>query len=453
MSAEISKVGRIANALGITKSTLLLESPMANPPVSLKTGYHGIDDLVFRGGLPRGAKVEMCAPPSEGKTTIALKMAEGVIARGGAVAWGDAENAMRFINFNKVYTGVKIPLIHAEDKDGNPIFDELGDAWLIPDPEHFFDHTSAEDLRKKMFTLLALDIFDLMIIDSIGAVDVSRNISEKVDNQSQYDKYQTAIFWNETFKRLDNGFEAEEWSANIGGGKAGFKKIQTSTIRHGYISDGKGKTKFTLDNTTHKIKDKKTALLLINHLKEKISMDRFTKSTVQTQTAGGRQKEFSCEVRIILNAKNDFSGSGQTKKYKGKKVIIRNEKNKIGEPYGTTTLYISKSGEMTDLAGQESVEDFFYLSAHGSEDMIKFNETATKFNALVDRFDSLIPEGTPSTEDALEHIKKEEEKDPELKELVEESLEKLEKEIKTDEPLDELFVQSSFISNLSSGEK
>ncbi len=382
----MDRLAEIAAAFGTSKEGLLQESPVAKPPTFQKTGYHGIDDLVLRGGLPRGAKIELAAPPSEGKTSLVLKFAESVIKRGGAVAWADVENVQRYINYSKTYTGYDIPLIHQTDAAGNLVFDGEGDPWMVPDPELFyiFTHTSGEDLRTKSFILLALDIFDLLIIDSISVVDTEKNIGEQVGGKSMHQKYQTAVFWNEFFQSLDNGFEAKRWEEQANKGEGGFITIANPNARKGFTEKGKEKkTVYKTLTNYHKLCDKKATVIFLAHLKDSIDVSMFTKHHVQKKTAGGRGKEFGADIRLILSAANEWSGSGKNKKYKGKKIIMMNEKSRIGAPYGMTTLHLSKDGTLTDDNGQISAEEFFALEKTEGALEVEHRKIVENYNNLI----------------------------------------------------------------------
>ena len=354
-----SRLEIISDAFGLGLLDYIRESPICRPPQFIRTGYKGIDDVVFRGGLPRGRKVELVGAPSEGKTSLALKLAESVILQGGAVAWFDAERVINAVNFSKQYTGYKIPLIQAIDAEDPDklLVDSDGNPWMIPNPEVFLVpfFSSAQDMKKKFFTLLALDIFDLIVLDSIAATSPDMIITSDVNNLSQFEKFQIPIFWKEFFQALEGGFKAERFDAK----KQEYFPILSNKPKHIFQEDGRGKTRLVEDRTYHNLEDKKACFLYINHLPEQIKVNIFQQSSIQTKTTGGRKKEYSADIRIIVRAKNEWKGTGATKKYLGKSIIIKNEKSRIGEPYGMTTVHLSKDGTMTDDCGQKSVEEFF----------------------------------------------------------------------------------------------
>lgn len=353
---SIDRLEKMAQAFNTPVTSLLRESPVFKPRQFIKTGYKGLDDIVFKGGLPRSTSIELLGKSSEGKTTIALKIAESFIKQGLAVYWEDAENVLRFIDFENTFTGMDFPLVDAFDVEtGEKIINpQTGKTIKIIDPNVFYvgESSSGEDFRKKLFTLLALDLYDLIIIDSMQALSPEIDIDADVEDPSQYEKFQTANFWNTLFKKFDNGFRAEQYNPSANKGKGGFVPIKNKIIRSQFVEDGTGKTKRIETNKIFKKGDFKAVVIFINHLKDKVSLSRFERHDIQTETGGGRRKEFAFDTRLILRARNIYAGTGKNKKYGGKDITVKNEKSRVTIPYGMTTLTLTPNGELFDSAGE-----------------------------------------------------------------------------------------------------
>ncbi|MBL6968415.1 MAG: DNA recombination/repair protein RecA, partial [Desulfobacteraceae bacterium] len=69
------------------------EESFINIP-SISTGSLALDLALGIGGVPRGRVVEIYGPESSGKTTLALHVAAEAQAKGGMVAFIDAEHAL-----------------------------------------------------------------------------------------------------------------------------------------------------------------------------------------------------------------------------------------------------------------------------------------------------------------------------------------------------------------------
>src|SRR5438876_2022742 len=111
---------------------------------TVSTGSLGLDIALGIGGLPRGRVVEIYAPESSGKTTLALHCLAEAQKKGGICAFIDAEHALDPIYARKL--GVNV------------------DDLLISQPDH------GEQALEIADTLVRSGAIDVLVIDSVAAL-------------------------------------------------------------------------------------------------------------------------------------------------------------------------------------------------------------------------------------------------------------------------------------------
>lgn len=82
---------------------------------SISTGSLSLDLVLGVGGVPRGRVVEIYGPESSGKTTLALHVAAEAQAKGGMVAFVDAEHALDISYARKLGVDVESLLVSQPD--------------------------------------------------------------------------------------------------------------------------------------------------------------------------------------------------------------------------------------------------------------------------------------------------------------------------------------------------
>ncbi|MBW1783786.1 MAG: recombinase RecA, partial [Deltaproteobacteria bacterium] len=82
---------------------------------SISTGSLALDLALGVGGVPRGRVVEIFGPESSGKTTLALHIAAEAQAKGGMVAFVDAEHALDVTYARKLGVDVDSLLVSQPD--------------------------------------------------------------------------------------------------------------------------------------------------------------------------------------------------------------------------------------------------------------------------------------------------------------------------------------------------
>lgn len=128
---------------------------------AISTGSLSLDVSVGIGGIPRGKITEIFGAEGSGKTTLALSIAKSVLDAGGKVLYLDVEI---MLDFN---------LIH------NLLGEEL--------PEDRFTviaSQKAEDVLAMAETAIAHGEFDLIVIDSIGALISKKELDEDINKET-----------------------------------------------------------------------------------------------------------------------------------------------------------------------------------------------------------------------------------------------------------------------------
>jgi len=225
----------------------------------ISTGCLSLDVSIGVGGIPRGKITEIFGPEGSAKTTIALSVVKTVLADGGKACYIDVEHMLDY------------PLLK----------DMLGEVF---DPKRFIILTpdTAEDAFEMAEAAFASEEFDLVVIDSVGALAPS---TEKKDEF----------------------------------GKAGVGAIPRMI------------NKF-LRRNLDSIKKKQIALLIINQIRDKIGayMPTF-------DTPGGHALKHFASLRIALSKGQELKVGNEKVGIMVKFVI---KKNKLSAPFRSYTIPI-----------------------------------------------------------------------------------------------------------------
>lgn len=277
------------------------------PVEFIKTGLLGLDTKVLHGGLPRGRYIEEFSKESSGKSTFALFLVAAVQRAGGRCAWFEAEGTLT-AEYAK-QCGVDIDAL-----------------------EVVRDFTTGEDCLYKIKQRLALNIYDLIVLDSNTKLIPEYVREAKAEKSSQYDNLQLARM-NANFFRSLSGYEIRDMSNSL---------IKSDKV---YYSGTDKK------ETWHRLSDKKTCVLFIFH-----AMDDLSALAPGAVTAtGGSGSKFEATIRLALKLRGTKKNSDGELLYK--KIDVISVKNKIGTPFGYTTLLLHADGRVEEENSDEILVD------------------------------------------------------------------------------------------------
>lgn len=291
---SVEQFESLSKVLGDIKSATEVK-----PQIVFPTGLLGIDKNVLGcGGLPGGRYITLKSATGAGKSSLALYLVGIVQKAGGLCAWIETEGT--FTSEYAQSCGVNI-----EDLD------------------YVDDFTTGEDALYRIKQRIATNAYDLIVIDSKDYL-IPESISEsKTDRMNQHDEQQQAKMFAMFFKNLFGGFTVTG---------ADGKTIKSNRV----YCVGKDK----VDNW-HKLQDKKTCLLFIEHAKD--DLKSFFPGA--TRTSGGEESKFGATIRLGMKLKG-------TKK-EGDKILYKEvevfaDKNKLGLPFGSARLLLYANGKIEE---------------------------------------------------------------------------------------------------------
>jgi recombination protein RecA len=255
---------------------------------AISTGCLSLDTSIGVGGIPRGMITEISGPEGSGKTTVALNTAKQVANAGGKALYLDVENLLNTKTISSVLGK-----------------DVLIDNILLLTPD------SAEDAFKMAEWGIDSGEFDLVIIDSIGAM-ASRKEKEK-----QFD---------------------EDTMMQIPRLVSKFCRRNSYSIRTGNV-----------------------AVLLLNQIRDNVGS--YVKSY---STPGGHSLKHHAAVRISLTKGEDLT-RGKEKVGIVTKFVVK--KNKLAPPFRSFTIpiifgqgidYLSDLLDFTKLLGIVTQRGAYY---------------------------------------------------------------------------------------------
>jgi recombination protein RecA len=286
------------------------------------------EDILACGGFPRGRIIEVRAKPSAGKSTFMQWVAGQIqkrswditfangekLTRPGSVCWFDAEGTL----MSGYASSSGMDLV----------------STVVPSTG------LGNDFLHKLKIAIALDVFDLIIIDSMQAV-VPDAISEVVGQRSMHQKLAQAVMWSQFFNEIQGGYKI--WDAQG-------KVIQGKCVEHMFDTDDDiPKEKATTEY--HRIGHKKCCLVFISHAKVKIEAAsgprRPSFGAPKTDTSGGEEKNFAFSLRLeIIHIKNKMAKKDGERILKYREVKFKSTKNKLGIPLRDHNFFLGVDGRL-----------------------------------------------------------------------------------------------------------
>lgn len=259
-----------------------------------------INDIVFGcGGIPRSKVIEIYSKPSVGKSSLFYWLVGQVQKRKGAAALFDGEGS-----YYPAY-GEACGIINNE--------------LILP------DFTFGEDALYQIKLLLAMDLLDLIGVDSMPALQPFSASEATSDPKSMNQNLARAKMFTGFFNDIMGGFEIK--------GPNG-KKVKSSKR---YVIDGESY------DTIHKIHDKKASLIMINHAKDKVGV----MYGERTYTPGGDSINFASSIRIGMSYIGKSKKKGDDGQPLFREVSIKAVKNKLAPPYNETVIRLWRKGGIT----------------------------------------------------------------------------------------------------------
>jgi len=284
----------------------------------IPTSIKPINDIVFYcGGIPRGRITEILAEESQGKSTFAQWLVSETQKQGGKAIWVDAEKT-----FDKNYA----------EKSGV----DIANLSML-------DFSFAQDLFYKIKLIFAYNMFDIVVVDSVNSVLPAELADAKIESLSMNERLISAKIWSSFFYTLEGGYRIKDLNT----GKLVKSNVITNIINEKKLVQEE-------DEYIHKISQKKTALILINHKNPKVGVQFGTK----WYTPGGKRKDFAYSIRLDISRKKTETGqvAGVKNVLKYRIIEVRAVKNKVGIPLGTTQLKMDKDGRIFPLDEQDVEE-------------------------------------------------------------------------------------------------
>jgi recombination protein RecA len=294
------------------------------PVEIVPTHLPSLNDIVLGcGGIPRGRTIELYAPPSVGKTTLAINIVGDYQREGLITNWDDREGTF----------------------PGPEYTDSMNlDRKML----NMMDTASGDDALYQAMLTFALNIVDLYVIDSQAAIlpDTAATVGYDQANFSQYENYAQAKMLTDFYKRLRSGYYI---------GPPGTMKKNGDYNKGDLIrSDKIYKIGGVLEEHLHKLQDKCTTLLMINHMKIKPGVTWGDATSV----SGGEAGKFDASIRLRMTYKKQSQKKDAFGSPDFKIISIKADKNKVAPPGRSAEFKMLRSGLIVELDGSEKeVED------------------------------------------------------------------------------------------------
>lgn len=336
--------------------------------------------LLQCGGLPRGRAVELYAATSVGKSTFAQWLVGQVQKQTFNLEFGDGTKVKR--------QGTACWF----DAEGTLMKDYASSSGMDLDRTVMPEFSLGSDFRYKLQQAIALDVFDIIVVDSIQAIQPD-SLADKAGDRSMNDKLRPAVFWNQTFTEITGGFIVRDASGKL---------IQSKHPEHVYMDqsddneDGDNRRGKREKETTkiHKLENKKCVLIFINHERTKISTG-FARGP-KSYTPGGSTKDFFFSVRIALKQKAAKTGKTKgNRTLKFKEIEFKIAKNKLGVPLRTAIANLGIDGRL--MLNTKDLTEIKTDVEAGAVD--EDEEEGNSLGSLKERLRGLKKEDTDDAED------------------------------------------------------
>ncbi len=303
-SADISRALEVLGEAGAIASD--------RPPIKvIPTSNPIINDIVFAcGGIPLGRIIELYAKESVGKSTFAYWLLAQAQAAGHTVALWDAEGA--YVASYGASCGIN------------------NDTLILP---RFFH---GEEGLDQMKLLIATGAISLGVIDAMPALQPLLNVEQIAGERITMNKnLERAKMYTRFFNDMMGGF-----------------KIKPPGKNQRFVKDSGGREK-------RKIYETDTTLIFVNHAKTAIGVMYGDK----IYTPGGDAINFASSLRIGMTHLKKKMTKGSEKKARElqyKLIKIKAVKNKLGIPFGETTIKMFPDGKIEpfDDRIEEDDEEF-----------------------------------------------------------------------------------------------
>jgi RecA/RadA recombinase len=227
------------------------------------------------------------------------------------------------------------------------------------------DSSSAENSVFELKKWIALDVFDVYALDSLANMFPSTATEvDSDDMNSMHDNFSRAKLLSDMFTHLRSGYEILLTENDIEDGnkrKKNRTKIKSNKIY--YDSDNK-----ELD-TLHKLQDKQTVFIGINHMKIKPGQTFGDAAT----TSGGEGGKFDASIRLQIDYIKKSKEKDKYGRPKFKLIKITAKKNKVAPPFGSAEFLLWQDGRLTELDGSVSDDDMVSTENEVIEDNIVKN--------------------------------------------------------------------------------
>ncbi len=297
-SKDISKALSLLGDKGFTGNTY--------PEVEvIPTEIEALNHVVLGcGGLPRGRVMEIYAPPSVGKSTLCYWFIGQVQEQGGVCALWDAEGT-----YSREY-GASCGINN----------DEL----IMP------DFSLGNEALFQVKKLLTTNMIDLMVVDAVPSLQPEMSSETKEDKDpNMREKLERANMLSQFFSDLSGGFTMRKAK-----GSKNWLECPVTGSRY------------------HKLRNKKTCLIFVNHAKDKIGV-MFGDPTT---TPGGKGLKFASSIRIGM----EESTTSKTKDDFGRPSYrvsrVKAAKNKLAPPFGTIKMKMLREGGVEIFGDDVEVE-------------------------------------------------------------------------------------------------
>ena len=303
-------------------------------PPRISSGILGLD-IISSGGLPRANLSQLWGTKSTCKTASALRSVrtaqEEIHA---SVAWAVSEN------FNKPWArqlGCMIPYSNAElealaDDEGEEYAAEIEEEQEDWPEFTLLQHQHGDALLELVYRTVKSNLFDLVIVDSLGSIKRYRNVEERSLEDEQYSG-ESALF---------GAFVGKMYSAFN-------TKYDPDTLA---VLEKPGKEVWIPNNT---------AVVCINQARQKIGGYNPTGRT-QYQYAGGEALKHAYALSVFFSdgPRMFVKGKQDKKDYYAQEVRAKVDKCKVGPPLREAEwdFYFSDYGEF-DAGDVDRVKEVF----------------------------------------------------------------------------------------------
>jgi RecA/RadA recombinase len=198
------------------------------------------------------------------------------------------------------------------------------------------------DMLYKLKQAIALDAFDLIVIDSIQAV-IPDSISDIKGSRNMRDKLASSVMWAQFFQEIQGGFKIRDADGKLIRSKAPEYVYDDEEDESGRKRRGATEKQVF---TVHRLGSKKCCLVFINHARTKIETG-FSRGGSKTYTPGGEEKDYAFSLRLELKPRGNKMGKTKGERIlKYKEVEFKSGKNKLGLPLRSHIFLLGIDGTL-----------------------------------------------------------------------------------------------------------